>query len=277
MADVIILIGVMVTAVFVIWSVFAILGAFEKNPLVGKMLIKNIKAILSWRPKKKNPLKRKSFTEYPLVMVDGMVFEVLEATRQRGRIWRIKINMFNLTEETRKIKLLETVYAWQGKEDFVLTSDTDYTVKAATGLVSTSQMALWSAKKPEQFIITYLNNGKPASAFINLTQETNAVKRMKEQSIVNKKEIEEIQKSNKEKAQHQDINDEKKTVSNEVAVQEKNETEKTDDTASKDDKKIDEVEVLEEQSKHTESARQVDTDGEYEKSHRRKRPDKEEE
>lgn len=277
MADVIVLICVMVAAAFTIWSVFAILGAFEKNPLVGKMLIKNIKAILSWRPKKKNPLKRKSFTEYPLVMVDGMVFEVLEATRQRGRIWRIKINMFNITEETRKIKLLETVYAWQGKEDFVLTSDTDYTVKAATGLVSTSQMILWSIKKPEQFIITYLNNGKPTSAFINLTQETNAVKKMKAQSIINKKEIEEIQKNNKEKAQHKGTDDEKNSVSNEVAVQEKNETEKTDDVASKDDKKIDEVEVLEEQNKGIENARQVDTDGEYEKSRRKNHPDKEEE
>lgn len=277
MADVIVLICVMVAAAFTIWSVFAILGAFEKNPLVGKMLIKNIKAILSWRPKKKNPLKRKSFTEYPLVMVDGMVFEVLEATRQRGRIWRIKINMFNITEETRKIKLLETVYAWQGKEDFVLTSDTDYTVKAATGLVSTSQMILWSIKKPEEFIITYLNNGKPTSAFINLTQETNAVKKMKAQSIINKKEIEEIQKNNKEKAQHKGTDDEKNSVSNEVAVQEKNETEKTDDVASKDDKKIDEVEVLEEQNKGIENARQVDTDGEYEKSRRKNHPDKEEE
>lgn len=277
MADVIVLICVMVAAAFTIWSVFAILGAFEKNPLVGKMLIKNIKAILSWRPKKKNPLKRKSFTEYPLVMVDGMVFEVLEATRQRGRIWRIKINMFNITEETRKIKLLETVYAWQGKEDFVLTSDTDYTVKAATGLVSTSQMILWSIKKPEQFIITYLNNGKPTSAFINLTQETNAVKKMKAQSIINKKEIEEIQKNNKEKAQHKGTDDEKNSVSNEVAVQEKNETEKTDGVASKDDKKIDEVEVLEEQNKGIENARQVDTDGEYEKSRRKNHPDKEEE
>lgn len=277
MADVIVLICVMVAAAFTIWSVFAILGAFEKNPLVGKMLIKNIKAILSWRPKKKNPLKRKSFTEYPLVMVDGMVFEVLEATRQRGRIWRIKINMFNITEETRKIKLLETVYAWQGKEDFVLTSDTDYTVKAATGLVSTSQMILWSIKKPEEFIITYLNNGKPTSAFINLTQETNAVKKMKAQSIINKKEIEEIQKNNKEKAQHKGTDDEKNSVSNEVAVQEKNETEKTDGVASKDDKKIDEVEVLEEQNKGIENARQVDTDGEYEKSRRKNHPDKEEE
>lgn len=277
MADVIVLICVMVAAAFTIWSVFAILGAFEKNPLVGKMLIKNIKAILSWRPKKKNPLKRKSFTEYPLVMVDGMVFEVLEATRQRGRIWRIKINMFNITEETRKIKLLETIYAWQGKEDFVLTSDTDYTVKAATGLVSTSQMILWSIKKPEQFIITYLNNGKPTSAFINLTQETNAVKKMKAQSIINKKEIEEIQKNNKEKAQHKGTDDEKNSVSNEVAVQEKNETEKTDGVASKDDKKIDEVEVLEEQNKGIENARQVDTDGEYEKSRRKNHPDKEEE
>lgn len=275
MADVIVLICVLVTAAFVIWSVFAILTAFEKNPLVGKILKKNIKAILSWRPKKKNPLKRKSFTEYPLVMVDGMVFEILEATRQRGRIWRIKINMFNITEETRKIKLLETIYAWQGKEDFVLTSDTDYTVKAATGLVSTSQMILWSIKKPEQFIITYLNNGKPASVFINLTQEMNAVKRMKEQSLVNKKEMEALKKSSQNVVLNKDSEDEKITVSNETTVQEKDTIEDVADNASKMNDEIDEV--ITEEEKDVEGSDTAAIDGKHKEGLQKQHPDKEEE
>lgn len=275
MADVIILICVLVTAAFVIWSVFAILTAFEKNPLVGKMLVKNIKAILSWRPKKNNPLKRKSFTEYPLVMVDGMVFEILEATRQRGRIWQIKINMFNVTEETRKIKLLETIFAWKGKEDFVLTSDTDYTVKAATGLVSTSQMILWSIKKPEQFIITYLNNGKPASVFINLTQEMNAVKRMKEQSLVNKKEMEALKKSSQNVVLDKDSEDEKITVSNETVVQEKDMVEDVTDNASKMNDEIDEV--ITEEEKDIEGSDTAIIDGKHKESLRKQHPDKEEE
>ena len=275
MADVIVLICVLVTAAFVIWSTLAILTAFEKNPLVGKMLVKNIKAIMSWRPKKKDPLKRKSFTEYPLVMVDGMVFEVLEATRQRGRMWQIKINMFNVTEETRKIKLLETIFAWKGKENFVLTSDADYTVKAATGLVSTSQMILWSIKKPEQFIITYLNNGKPASVFINLTQEMNAVKRMKEQSLVNKKEMEALKKTSQNVVLDKDSEDEKITVSNETVVQEKDMVEDVADNASKMNDEIDEV--IAEEEKDVEGSDTAIIDGKPKENLRKQHPNKEEE
>lgn len=272
MADLISVFAVLIVVALIAWSVLVMLTAFEDNPLVEKMLKKNIKAILSWRPKKKNSLKRKSFTEYPLVMVDGMVFEILEATRQRGRIWQIQINMFNITEETRKIKLLETIFSWKGKEALVLTSDTDYTVKAATGLVSTSQMMLWSIKKPEQFTITYLNNGKPASVFINLTQEINAVKRMKEQSLVNKKEMEALKKNSQNVVLDKHSEDEKTVVSNETVVQEKNMIE---DVAANVSQMNDEVIVEEE--KDIEGSDTAIIDEKHKESLRKQYPDKEKE
>jgi len=182
------------------WASKVFLKAFDKYPEVGQMIKKSFK-------KQPHRMKVYNFSEYPLIASNGFIFEVIEAKKSKARLWTIKINVFNANDESKKVKLVRTGFKWKNRSELYITDSNLYTVKSSTGLISSSQMIVWSMNKPESISITYLSNDEPGSVFIDLKKEKQAVSDMKK--VKSLKAID---------------TDEKRKVANETLVVDSNKT-----------------------------------------------------
>lgn len=171
---------VLVSLILSVWISYILYKAFKNNPEILTIFKKSFK-------RDKNRMKVHNFSEYPLVIHDGLAIEVAEVKRHKCKIWNIRINVFNLSNHVKSLKMTETVFDWGKKDKIILNDENIYRMEPATGLVSSSKMSLWSFKKPEQIFMLFTINNVPGSAYMSLKQEkTMSAQLNKAQSEYNK-------------------------------------------------------------------------------------------
>lgn len=171
---------VLTSLILSVWASYVLYKAFQNNPEILNIFKKNFK-------RDKNRMKVHNFSEYPLVIHDGLAIEIAEVKKHKARIWNVKINVFNLSNDIKSLKMTETVFDWGKKDKIILNDDNSYLMKPATGLVSSSKMSLWSFRKPEQIYMLFTINGVPGSAYMSLKQEKTMLERINKTENDNRK------------------------------------------------------------------------------------------
>lgn len=166
----------------VIWGIITISNNLIVYPEVGQLWKRRFDEFGRWcaqlftRKKRKNKNLNKSvqaytFSEYPLVYSQGLVFEVVEAKRMRKDIWHVHLNIFNADNEIKKVKLLKTMFHWKNDvERFIVTNET-YSLDPASGLISSSEIQIRFKKLPEFISVNFISNGAMSYTVIPLHQD----------------------------------------------------------------------------------------------------------